>query len=149
MARNKLDNQLPKEVFSFPAGINIQFVRVWESIPRLKVEETQTTSNKLRIHVRRLNRGYTDRDLIYAPKFPKPQQESWFVLVSDLARQRLLALQRLTLSGRGGGEGNVELELPANFAGDSVVVKVLSDGWRGVEVEKIVAWKHSENVIDT
>jgi hypothetical protein len=96
-----------------------------------------------------LNRGYTDRNLIYAPKFSKPQQESWFVIACDANGERLLALQRVMLSGRGGGDGTVELQLATEYAGDSLVVKVVSDGWRGVDVEKVVAWKHSENVIDT
>jgi antiviral helicase SLH1 len=123
-------------------------MRVWESIPRMKVEETQTSSKTLRVHIRRLNRGYTDRNLIYAPKFSKPQQESWFVIASDASGERLLALQRVTLSGRGGGDGTVELQLPTDYTGESLVVKVVSDGWRGVDVENVVAWKHSENVID-
>lgn len=91
----------------------------------------------LRVHVRRLNRGYTDRNMVYAPKFPKSQQESWFVIASD-AGGKLFALQRLTLSGR---DGNVELDIGKHFTGESVKIWILSDGWRGVDVEKIVAWK--------
>jgi antiviral helicase SLH1 len=124
-------------------------VRVWDFIPRIKVEETQTSSNTLRVHVRRLNRGYTDRNLIYAPKFSKPQQESWFVIASDPSGERLLGLQRVSLSGRGGGDGTVELQLATDYTGDSLIIKVVSDGWRGVDVEKVVAWKLSANVIDT
>lgn len=93
------------------------------------------------MHVRRLNRGYTDRNLIYAPKFTKPQQESWFVLAMDSTGQRLLALQRLTLTGRGGGEGYTELDIPGDYNGKVVNVAVLSDGWRGVSIEKSATWK--------
>jgi hypothetical protein len=78
--------------------------------------------------------------MVYAPKFPKPQQESWFVIVSD-ATGRLLALQRLTLSGR---DGSVELDISKDFVGGVITLRVLSDGWRGVDVEKKVEWKVAE-----
>jgi antiviral helicase SLH1 len=115
----------------------------------MKVDATQTQSKMIRVHVRRLNRGYTDRNNVYAPKFPKPQQESWFVVASDAGGDKLLSLQRLTLSGRGGTDGTIELEVPENYTGESVVIRVVSDGWRGVDVEKAVAWKTSEDVRDT
>ena len=115
-------------------------MRVWESIPRLRVEETQISSKAIRVRVRRLNRGYTDRNLVYAPNFPKPQQESWFVLALDSTGQKLLSLNRLTMTGRRGGEGNVELEI-GTYRDKSLTIMVLSDGWRGITVEKNVAWK--------
>jgi antiviral helicase SLH1 len=119
-------------------------LRVWESIPRIKIEETQLSSKAIRVRVRRLNRGYTDRNLVYAPKFPKPQQESWFVLAVDSTGQKLLKLQRLTMFGRGGGEGNTDLEIPGDYSGRSVTVIVVSDGWRGITVEKNVPLKAAD-----
>ena len=98
------------------------------------------------MHVRRLNRGYTDQNFVYAPKFPKPQQESWFVLVSDDAVNRVLTLQRLTMSGHGGREGRVEVTVPDQFTGESVTVRVLSDGWRGVDVKNSIAWKSTDRI---
>jgi len=75
--------------------------------------------------------------MIYAPKFPKPQQESWFVIASD-SGGNLLALKRLSMSGR---EGSIELDIPKDFTGESVTLRILSDGWRGIDIEKTVAWK--------
>jgi hypothetical protein len=142
--RDKLDHRLPKEVFPAGCMVDDKFLRVWESLPRLRVEETQTPSKTLRVRVRRLNRGYTDRNMIYAPKFPKPQQESWFVIASD-SGGKLLALQRLSMSGR---EGSTELNIAKDFTGESVTLRVVSDGWRGVDIEKTVAWK-SVDVAET
>jgi hypothetical protein len=99
------------------------------------------------VHIQRLNRGYTDRNFVYAPKFPKPQQESWFVFVSDTTGQRILGLQRLILSGRGGGEENVDIEISNDFVGDSLVIKVLSDGWRGIDVEEKVIWRPTDMTV--
>ena len=143
--RDKLDNQLPKEVLLLVC-INWQFVQVWETIPRIRVQGTQASSTTLRVHVRRLNRTYGARGLVFAPRFPKPQQESWFVLVLDFAGKKLVALERLTLPNRGEGEGRVELEIPADYVGKSLTIKVLSDGWRGVDVEKHVEWQNETGI---
>ena len=53
-------------------------------------------------------------------------------------------MQRLTLTGRGGGEGSVELTIPPEFCENALIVKVLSDGWRGVDVEKSISWKSDD-----
>jgi len=55
-----------------------------------------------------------------------------------------LSLRRLTLSGRGAGDGNIELEIPDGYAGDSLKIIVVSDGWRDIRVEKAVDWKFVE-----
>ena len=86
-----------------------------------------------------------DRNLVYAPNFPKPQQESWFILALDSTRQQLLALQRVTMSGRGGGEGTVELEVPGDYSGVTVIIAVISDGWRGISAEKNVVWNSADS----
>jgi len=101
----------------------------------------------VRIRVKRLNPGYTDRNLVHAPRFPKPQQESWFIMVTDSAEEKVLGLQRTTLSGN--REGNVELEIPSDFNGEKVKVKVLSDGWRGVDVEELVSWQSEKSESST
>jgi len=88
-----------------------------------------------------MNRGYGERSFVYAPKFPKPQQEGWFVVAVDSVGEQLLNLQRLTLSGRGAGEGNVELDIPAGYVGSSLKIVVISDGWRDIKVEKSIAWE--------
>lgn len=119
-------------------------MRVLDAAPRIKVEETQTSGNTLKVRIRRLNRTYNDRNIIYAPKFPKPQQESWFVIASDAASQRVLGLQRVTLSARSGGEKSTDLQIPESFKDDSLIVRVLNDGWRGVDVEKVLRWENSE-----
>lgn len=142
--RGKLDSRLPKEVLSPVDVTNAQFLRVWDSIPRIAIQDTKQVSGTLRVQIRRLNRGYTDRNLIYAPKFSKPQQESWFVCATSSDGDKLLSLQRLSLNGR--GDGSVELKIPESFVGVEILVKVLSDGWRGVDVEKPVVWNRDTAV---
>ena len=135
--RDRLDLRLPKEVISSQLKVDRQFFRVWDSLPRLKVEEKQTSSDALHVRVRRLNQGYTQQNMIYAPMFPKPQQESWFVIASD-SEGKLFALQRLTISGR---VASVDLEIAKDFTGESITLRILSDGWKGVDIEKAVLWK--------
>jgi len=69
-------------------------------------------------------------------------------MVTDEDGDRVFNLQRLTLSGKGGGEGNVTIEIPVEYTANSLVVRVMSDGWRGVDVEKTVPWKVTESVTD-
>lgn len=138
---DKLDPVLPKEVRSPLNFTDRKFLKVWEAVPRLRIETTQTSPQTLRVHIRRLNRGYRNSNLLYAPKFPKPQQESWFVIASDAAEERLLSLQRVTLSSRGRRDAKVDVEIPAVYTGDTVNLRILSDGWRGLDVEKTVPWK--------
>jgi hypothetical protein len=143
--KNQLDNQLPREVStSLSCSANGKFLKIWETIPRLKAQASQQSAASIRVHVRRLNRAYTDRSLIYAPNFTKPQQESWFVLVTDASEDKIFGLERLTLSGRGGGEGAVNIEIPGDYKAGSLVVRVLSDGWRGVDFKTRVPWKSAE-----
>jgi hypothetical protein len=94
-----------------------------------------------------LNRGYNDRNLVYAPKFPKAQQESWFIVAIDSETEKLLGLHRLSLNGRGGGDGTVDLKIIEEVNGD-ILLRVLSDGWRGVDVEKTIAWKRGDTTVD-
>lgn len=90
--------------------------------------------------MRRLNRGWGDGCFIYAPKFPKLQQEGWFVIAVDSAGETVLNLQRLTLSGRGAGNGSVELEIPDGYAAAALKIIVVSDGWRNIKVVKTIHW---------
>jgi antiviral helicase SLH1 len=142
ISRANLDHSLPREVHSRPTAL-IQFLRVWDQFPRLRVSESRPTPQSIRVNVRRLNRA--ERNLIYAPKFPKPQQESWFVAASDESSRKLLSLQRLTLSS---GNGYVALEIPADVTAETIMVRVLSDGWRGVDFEKSISWNTPRTEID-
>jgi hypothetical protein len=54
-------------------------------------------------------------------------------------------LQRVTLSGRGTGEANVDLDIPDGYSRNSLNILVVSDGWRDIKVKKSVAWKIEEN----
>ena len=106
-----------------------------DQIPRLQISHSQPSLNSIKINIRRL--GRRDQKFVYTPKFPKPQQESWFVVASDHLSQKLLSLQRLNFSG---AEGKVVLDIPENYAGESLIIRVLSDGWRGIDYEISVQW---------
>jgi hypothetical protein len=54
----------------------------------------------------------------------------------EIPEMRPVHQQRLTLSGR---ESSVELDVPKDFTGESIRLRILSDGWRGVDFEKTVA----------
>jgi antiviral helicase SLH1 len=101
------------------------------------------TALSLTVNIKRLN-PLVDRDArIFAPKFPKPQTEGWFVLVADIQRDEVIAVKRATWASPGVktlGQGSKPLartviKLPEPVGGQARKVDVLlmSDGYIGLE----------------
>ncbi|KAG5950888.1 hypothetical protein E4U53_004221 [Claviceps sorghi] len=121
-----------------------RFTRAVSMLPNLAVSTADVTTRSLTVHIRRIN-PLVDRDArIYAPKFPKPQTEGWFVLVADVSRDEVLAVKRLTWTGPA-AQGStpstatraVVIKLPEPADGQAgarrVDVLVVSDGYIGLE----------------
>jgi len=118
-----------------------KFTRAAAAIPNLDVSVQEVTTTSLSVSLRRLN-PVTERDArIYAPRFPKPQNEGWFVVVGDLGSDEVLAVKR---AGWGQGPGKTvgvggrptaraTVRLPEAEAGRKVDVLVVSDGYPGLE----------------
>lgn len=77
---------------------------------------------------------------MYAPAFPKPQTEGFFLLVTKAGTDELIALKRINWPGEDKGRGrsgrwNVRsvVKVPEEIRESSVDVKVLSDGYIGME----------------
>ncbi|KAK2737824.1 hypothetical protein FQN57_007382 [Myotisia sp. PD_48] len=104
----------------------------------------------------RMGNQRSDEYRIYAPRFPKPQSEGWFVLVTvdkgaGSGKEELLALKRVSWPGptmsRGGVKGahakqnsevstKTKVKFPPGNAekiGRKVKVKVVSDAYLGME----------------
>ncbi|KAK3903913.1 putative helicase [Staphylotrichum tortipilum] len=168
-ARNKQQHQPPaaaipqplqklSRTLGVPASQTTRFARAAASLPHVHVAVENLTTNSLTVVLRRAN-AVTEREArIYAPRFPKPQSEGWFVVVGDLARDEVWAVKRVGwspgVSGKGGRRAVVEVgERPSARAvvkvppleretgGERKVdVLVLSDGYVGMEwtVEGVV-----------
>jgi len=124
-------NQVPK------------FTRAASTLPNVQVSVDDVTTLSLTVNLKRLN-AIVERDArMFAPKFPKPQTEGWFVVVGDVAADEVIAIKRVGWSAGAGktvGVGSkpsarATIKLPETVDRGSrkVDVLVVSDGYIGLE----------------
>ena len=65
------------------------------TLPNLSVNVMDVNAFGLTVGVARLNPATQPDYRIYAPRFPKPQSEGFFLIVADPARDEVLALKRI------------------------------------------------------
>lgn len=151
MTLAKLSASTPQQVSQLAKRLGIKtheqarFTRAISTLPNISVNVSEPTALSLTVNLKRLN-PLVDRDArIYAPKFPKPQTEGWFVVVADLTRDEVIAVKRVGWSMAGGksqglGQGRkptarAVIKLPEPSAGQErkVDVLVVSDAYIGLE----------------
>lgn len=128
---------------SVPSSQQARFARAAAAIPNVGVSVEQAKSLSLTVSLRRLNPVAEREARIYAPRFPKPQTEGWFVVVCDVARDEIVAVKRVGWSqgpGRSVGVGSrpaakavIKLPDPEDGQARKLDVLVLSDGYVGME----------------
>ncbi|KAI1128125.1 Sec63 Brl domain-containing protein [Nemania abortiva] len=137
--------QLAKKL-DVPASQQVRFTRALSAIPNINIATENVTALSLTVSLKRLN-AITEREgRIYAPKYPKPQTEGWFVIVCDKARDEIIAVKRVGWS-QGPGQSvkvgskptaKTVIKLPEpdqNGNGRKVDVLVLSDGYIDMRYE--------------
>lgn len=114
--------------------------KVLSQLPQLRVEAQDVNALGLVVHLARLNQAMDREHRIYAPRYPKPQTEGYFVLVSDAAHGDILGLKRVGWqpANKGGNAGRpttrATIKLPPGNGGERKVrVDVLSDSYIGME----------------
>lgn len=127
-----------------PSSQQSRFVRAVSILPNLSVRTDNVTALSLMVSLKRTNPIVEREGRAYAPKYPKPQNEGWFVLVCDVARDEVIAIKRAGWS-QGPGKSvkvdsrptaKVSLKLPEpsrDGKGRKVDVIVLSDTYVGLE----------------
>ncbi|KAK0637336.1 Sec63 Brl domain-containing protein [Bombardia bombarda] len=132
-----------------------RFVKAAQTIPNVQVGVEDVRAQSLTVVLRRLNAVMEREGRMYAPKFPKPQTEGWFVVVADVEKDEVVAVKRVGWSSGGGGQGQpggpggrkagvdvgarpmarAVIKLPPGLAkgGRKLDVLVLSDGYVGME----------------
>ncbi|GAB1318885.1 Putative steryl acetyl hydrolase mug81 [Madurella fahalii] len=153
----KLSNVPPKlqslaRKLGVPPAQTARFTKAAASLPNVQVTVDDPRTGSLAVQLRRLNPLAEREARMYAPRFPKPQTEGWFVVVGDVERDEVLAVKRVgwtAAGGRGGNHGSNKkgLEVGERVAARAVVklpeaeeedgrkvdVLVLSDGYVGME----------------
>lgn len=72
-----------------------KFLQAVSMLPNISVSADNVTALSLTVSIKRLNQLVDRQARIYAPKFPKPQTEGWFVIVADVARDEVIAVKRV------------------------------------------------------
>lgn len=158
------------------ASVRSQFVRAANSLPDITLTAAGDTQT-LQLTMKRGNRFANAEGRIFAPRFPKPQNEGYFVLVTaagatpEARNQDVLALKRAnwsTVSSGGGGGGgsrqnrvsgvsHVRLKLPVSAAGAGaraeirVDIIVFSDAYPGMQwkLENVAVAVVQTNAVQT
>lgn len=138
--RNPQINNFGKKL-RVPQAQMPRFARTISSLPNITLAISNPTSLSLTVNLRRLN-PLTERDArMYAPNFPKPQSEGFFVLVADVAKDEVIAVKRVgwTSAVKRKLEPNAKptaravIKLPESSEMRKVDVIVVSDGYVGLE----------------
>lgn len=134
-----------------PPSLRPQFTRAAAMLPNLRLHVRDVTALSVTITLDRLNPATTNPDYrIWAPKFPKPQSEGFFVLLGNPANDEIIALRRVgwpalggegqkrtnNNSSRGREKGRASarcvLKVPQSGEGRKVDVCVVSDAYPGM-----------------
>lgn len=78
-----------------PHGLESQVEKAIRTLPDLHVNITNVNALGLTVDVARLNPATQPDYRIYAPKFPKPQSEGFFLVIADSAKDEVLVLKRI------------------------------------------------------
>lgn len=122
----------------FPRDVYAQAHKVADTLPDLKVTVTNMSTLGLTVSVARLNSATQPDHRIWAPKFPKPQSEGFFVVVADVARDEVLALRRIgwqqSAAGAGRSQGGGGRRAGGHHTSRTVFRLAPTGGGRRVEV---------------
>jgi len=149
MALQELSKLKPPQVqklardLSVPNSQSARFSKAAAAIPNIAVSVDDVKALSLTVSLKRLN-PVTEREArIYAPRFPKPQTEGWFIVVGDIARDEIVAVKRVgwsqgpgksvSVGSRPTARAVIKLPDPENGGGRKLDVLVLSDGYLGME----------------
>ncbi|KAI2614176.1 Sec63-domain-containing protein [Hypoxylon fragiforme] len=94
-----------------PNSQQTRFTRAVSVMPNVSVRVDHVTAESLTVSLKRLNPIVEREARIYAPRYPKPQTEGWFVIVCDMAKDEVIGVKRTGWSQGG----------PPNKAGSNAV----------------------------
>ncbi|EON96555.1 putative activating signal cointegrator 1 complex subunit 3 protein [Phaeoacremonium minimum UCRPA7] len=137
-------NKLAKDL-GVPHSQQQRFTKALSMLPNVKVSVDDITALSITVNLRRLNPVVEREARIYAPKFPKPQTEGWFVVVGHIANDEVYAVKRVGWSAGAGKTVSIGskpsaravIKLPdaENRQSRKLDVMVVSDGYVGLQYQ--------------
>ncbi|CUM54439.1 uncharacterized protein AC631_04380 [Debaryomyces fabryi] len=105
-----------------------EFIHIASHLPTGKVKIFQEASDQLHFELMHDNRPLNNDFKMYCPHFPKPQRESWFVIVCDESMEELLLLKRASpkLVGKK-GKVSCAVDIPEDLKGRVVNILCIND----------------------
>ncbi|KAL1584973.1 hypothetical protein WHR41_06112 [Cladosporium halotolerans] len=92
--RGELESAMKQ--LNLPAPSHGKALKALAQLPQMRVHVADTSAHSLAVSLARLNPAQNKDYHIYAPRYPKPQTEGYFVLVSDGATGDILGLKRVS-----------------------------------------------------
>ncbi|KAI2617549.1 Sec63-domain-containing protein [Hypomontagnella submonticulosa] len=152
MALQKLSS-LPKaqvedlaRKLNIPSSQQSRFIRAVSVLPNISVRVEDVTAQSLTVSLKRHNAVVEREARVFAPRYPKPQTEGWFVVLCNAARDEILGVKRASWSQGPGNNKTLQVGLkptakttlrlpPPDKDGNArkVDVLVLSDAYIGME----------------
>ena len=127
-------------IIGIPSSAQPPVEKVIKTLPQLQINILNTSALSLTVSIARLNTALQPDYRIYAPKYPKPQSEGFFLIVADAAKDEVLALKRINWPPmeKGGGGGNKPttrsmIKLSPETVERKVDVLVVSDAYVGMD----------------
>ena len=128
------------KTIGIPPSAQPQVVKVIKTLPQLQINILNTSALSLTVSIARLNTALQPDYRVYAPKYPKPQSEGFFLIVADAAKDEVLALKRVNWPPveKGGGGGNKPtkrsmIKLSPETVERKVDVLIVSDAYVGMD----------------
>lgn len=121
-------------------GSQPEIQKIVDTLPDLKFNVMEVNALGLTVSVARHNAAIQPDYRIYAPKYPKPQSEGFFLVVADPAKDEVLALKRINWppTGKRGGRSAEKptsrstIKLTPENAERKIDVLLLSDAYVGM-----------------
>ena len=139
MPREQLAKAL--HTLDLPAPSHPRIFKALGQLPQLRLGTADVNAVGFTVTLARLNPVHDAGHRIYAPKYPKPQTEGYFLLVTDAAGRDILALKRVSWPApdkqRGAGASRpstkAAVKLPDCEVARTLRVHVMSDSYIGMD----------------
>lgn len=130
-----------------PSPSHPRVFKALSALPQLRVNVDNVNALGLTVNISRLNPAQDNDYRMYAPRFPKPQTEGFFLVVSDPSKDEVIALKRVSWQTRNDhNKGRAAaaahrakptsrsvIKLPPADQERTLEVRVVSDGYIGME----------------
>ena len=124
-----------------PNAAHVRVHKALGQLPQLRVNISEVSALGFSINLARLNEVTNREHRIYAPRYPKPQTEGHFIIVSDTAKGDIVALKRASwpspekMKGAGSTKPSMRstIKLPESTDERKVNVVVVSDSYIGMQ----------------